>query len=220
MTHEQGQPAPDDRQEEQEDLEYESFSDELDPVEPEKQPVNESGADQTRIKALEAELADMKDRMLRAVAEAENGRKRALKEREDASRYAVSKFSKDLLSVADNLRRALDAAPADLLEQQPQIKNLTDGVAATERELLRCFEKNGIEKTEPLGQPFNPNFHEVMFETPMPDKDNGTVIQVIEPGYTLNGRILRPARVGVAKNENTAAGTPPLEPGQTVDTEA
>ena len=87
---------------------------------------------------------------MRAVAEAENGRKRALKERADASKYAVSGFAKDLVSVADNLRRALDSIPAELLEQNPQIKNLTDGIESTERELLRCFEKHGVQKTNPL----------------------------------------------------------------------
>ena len=226
MTQKQENSAPknenDPNPEQDESLEYESFSDELEPPQPQEKPApaNESNGDQARIAALEEALAQTKEQMMRTVAEAENGRKRALKEREDASRYAVSKFSKDLLSVADNLRRALEAVPADLLEQQPQIKNLTDGIAATERELLRSFEKNGIQKLEPLNEPFNPNFHEVMFEAPMPDKENGTIIQVIEPGYTLNGRILRPARVGVAKNESSAPSAPPAEPGQTIDTEA
>ncbi|PCK00640.1 MAG: nucleotide exchange factor GrpE [Zetaproteobacteria bacterium] len=170
-----------------------------------------------RITLLEAELEKTKDLMMRTVAEAENGRKRALREREDVSKFAVSSFARDILSVADNLRRALDAIPEELQEQHPQIKNLTDGIGATERELLRCFEKNGIKKTDPLNERFDPHFHEVMFETPIPGKERGTIIQVIEPGYTLNGRILRPARVGIAKSidQSTTGDT-----GGTVDTQA
>ncbi len=202
---------------EDENIEYTSFSDDIDPIE--SQPQSE---DQLRITMLEDELAKTKDHMMRAVAEAENGRKRALKEREDASKYAVSSLSRDLLNVADNLRRALDATPKELLEEQPQIKSLIDGIEATERELLRGFAKHGIQKTEPLGEKFDPNFHEVMFETPMPDKQGGEIIQVIESGYILNGRILRPARVGIAKNDGTTPpqnGTPP-ETGAHIDTQA
>ncbi len=207
---------------ENEELEYESFSDNIDPIEPQKAEAktNESSEEQVRITILEEELARTKDQMMRAVAEAENGRKRALKEREDASKYAVSSFSRDLLSVADNLRRALDATPAELLEQHPQIKNLTDGIEATERELLRSFTKHGIKKTEPLGERFDPNFHEVMFEAPMPDKQAGTIIQIIEAGYTLNGRILRPARVGIAKNDSGVQEPSPESGGHILDTQA
>lgn len=202
-----------------EELEYDSFSDDLDSETTPHTPVSEPNEDQARITLLETELERTKDLMMRTVAEAENGRKRAMKDREDASKFAVSNFARDILSVADNLRRALDAIPAELQEQHPQVKNLTDGIDATERELLRCFEKNGIKKTEPLDERFDPNFHEVMFETPMPDKVRGTIIQVIEPGYTLNGRILRPARVGIAKSDNTGQKQPSPEPGQTINTE-
>lgn len=205
------------------DLDYEPFSDSLDPVpetpeQPSKDPAERS-ADQTRITVLEEELARTKDQMIRALAESENARKRAVKDREDASKFAVSKFSRDLLSVADNLRRALEATPHELLEQHPEVKNLTDGIEATERELLRTFEKNGIKKLIPIDEKFDPNFHEVMFEAPMPDKEPGTIVQVIEAGYTLNGRILRPARVGVAKDDGQGSGPPPKEPGQTINTE-
>ncbi len=207
------------------ELEYDSFSDDIDPLEdaPKKAQSNQKqpSEEQVRITLLEEELARTKDQMIRALAEAENARKRALKERADASKYALSGFSRDLLSVADNLRRALEAVSKELQEQHPQIKNLIDGIEATERELLRSFNKNGIQKIEPLNEPFDPNFHEVMFEAPMPDKPSGTIIQIIEPGYTINGRILRPARVGVAKNNNnannkTSSGS---EPGHNIDTE-
>ena len=199
-----------------EELEYDSFSDDLESETATSPANNQPSEDQVRITLLETELERTKDLMMRTVAESENGRKRALKEREDASKFAVAGFARDILSVADNLRRALDAIPAELQEQHPQVKNLTDGIDATERELLRCFEKNGIKKTEPLDERFDPNFHEVMFETPMPDKAGGTIIQVIEPGYTLNGRLLRPARVGIAKSaEKPTTGNT----GGTIDTQ-
>ncbi|MCB1532659.1 MAG: nucleotide exchange factor GrpE [Alphaproteobacteria bacterium] len=172
------------------------------------------------IDALRAELEQNKEQMMRALAEAENTRKRAQKDREDASKFAVSGFAKDLLDVADNLRRALAAVPEDLLEADVRVKNLLDGIEGTERQLLRSFEKNGIQKLDPLGEPFDPNFHEVMFESPAPDKPAGTIVQVLEVGYVLNGRILRPARVGIAKDEGQGGPqSPPTEPGGTIDTE-
>ncbi|MCK5374641.1 MAG: nucleotide exchange factor GrpE [Alphaproteobacteria bacterium] len=211
---------------------YDSFSDELDNKATEKEnhpadntPNNSDPSTQQKdggqqhIQALEEQLDRMKDHMVRALADAENTRKRAAKERQDASKFAISNFARDVLSVADNLRRALEAVPKELAEESPQIKTLTDGIEATERELIRCFEKNGITKLEPLGEDFDPNFHEVMFETPVPNQKSGSIIQIIEPGYTINGRILRPARVGIAKNIT------PQEPNDkgpihTVDTEA
>ncbi len=207
---------------EEEHLEYEPFSEEIDPssaTHP-KSNHNESNPseDQVQIQILQEQLDRTKDQLIRALAEAENTRKRAQKDREDASRFAISSFSKDLISVADNLRRALDAMPEGTEDQN--LKNLIGGIEATERELLKSFEKNGIQKTNPIDQPFDPNFHEVMFEAPMPDKKNGSIIQVIEPGYVINGRILRPARVGVAKNAEGSAPETPSEPGQTINTEA
>lgn len=209
-----------------ENLEYEAFSEELAPTgQPEQNTDHiaqtaEQNADAIRIKALEDELSRTKDQMVRALAEAENTRRRAQKDREDASKFAVTSFSRDILSVADNLRRALDAMPQEILENTPQVKNLTDGIEATERELLRAFEKNGIKKISPIDQPFDPNFHEVMFEAPIPDKPTGTVIQVLEDGYTINGRILRPARVGISKGGQEAPQNINTEPGQNVNTEA
>lgn len=171
------------------------------------------------IEAMQAEMAQMREQLLRAVAEAENTRKRAAREREDASKYAVSNFARDMLSVADNLRRALDAVP-DELKGDARISGLTEGIEATERELLRSFEKNGIAKVEPVDEPFDPNIHEVMFEAAGTGKPAGTVIQVIQTGYVLNGRLLRPARVGVAKDEGQGGGaTQPPSSGSTIDTE-
>jgi molecular chaperone GrpE len=168
------------------------------------------------IKGLQDELDKSKDQMLRALAEAENARKRSLKDREDASRYAVSSFAKELVNVADNLRRALSAIPAEALAADPHLKNLNDGVEATERELLKSFEKQGIRKINPEGELFNPNFHEVMFEAPGTGKPPGTITQVIETGYLLHDRLLRPARVGVAKDEGQGNG----RPGAQIDTQA
>ncbi|MEM7679955.1 MAG: nucleotide exchange factor GrpE [Pseudomonadota bacterium] len=174
------------------------------------------------VEALRTELDQTKDQAMRALAEAENARRRAQKDREEASKFAVSSFAKDLLSIADNLRRAIDAVPDDLKEDV-RVENLIGGIEATERELLKTFEKNNIEKVEPVtGQAFDPNFHEVMFEAPGTGQPAGSIIEVIEVGYILNGRILRPARVGVAKDEGQAGAAPKNdpEPGANIDTEA
>ncbi|GJL85201.1 MAG: hypothetical protein DHS20C02_09760 [Micavibrio sp.] len=184
------------------------------------EPAAIDGEAQARIAALEAELDRTKDQMLRSVAEADNARKRALRDREDASKFAISSFARELLDVSDNLRRALEAVPDDLMETEPRLKNLVDGIEATERELMRSFEKNGVKKIEPLDEPFDPNFHEVMFETPGSGKPPGTVTEVIEAGYVLHDRLLRPARVGVAKDDGSAGGEPPpTGPGSQLDTE-
>lgn len=163
-------------------------------------PYEQARAPEPGSAALKAELADMKEQALRAMAEVENIRRRSAKEREDTSRYAVSSFAKDLLDVADTFRRALESVPAELRESDPRIVALLDGIEATERKMLDMFSRNGIRKIEPLDEPFDPNYHEVMFETPVPGKPSGTIIQIIEPGYVLHDRLLRPARVGVSKD--------------------
>ena len=159
----------------------------------------EVGAGDGRLAELQAETAMLKDRLMRALADTENLRRRTEREREDTAKYAVSKFAGDLLSVADNLRRAIDAVPAEARETDEFVKNLLAGVEATERELLQSFERAGIKKNDPSGQPFDPNFHEVLFEVPSSGQPSGTVVQLVQPGYTIHGRLLRPARVGVAK---------------------
>lgn len=162
------------------------------------QSTNEAAQAEARIDALEAELASHKDQLLRALAEVENVRRRAQREREDTAKYAVTSFAKELLAVADNLRRALEAAPAEGGNGEV-VRTLTVGVEATERQLLAAFDRAGIRKLEPMGEPFDPNFHQVMFEVEGTDKPGGTVVQVLQPGYTLHGRLLREAMVGVAK---------------------
>ena len=152
-----------------------------------------------RIAKLEADLAEARDRMLRALAETENVRRRLEREREDTARYAISRFAGDILTVADNLRRALDAVPAAAVEKDEFLAKLVDGVGATEKNLLSTLEKNGVKKLDPAGQKFDPNFHEVLFELDAPDQPVGTVVQVLEAGYTIGDRLLRPARVAAAK---------------------
>lgn len=168
----------------------------LENVTPLEQPQTESGMDE--LSALKIALAETNDKMMRALAEAENTRRRAKLEREDAAKFAVSAFAKDLLDFSDNFHRALDAIPAEL-QSDERVAQIVTGLQAMDAVLLKTFERHGIQKVEPLDQPFNPNFHEVMFEAPMPGKLGGTVIQVIDAGYTLNGRLLRAAKVGIAK---------------------
>ncbi|HXP30240.1 MAG TPA: nucleotide exchange factor GrpE [Stellaceae bacterium] len=152
-----------------------------------------------RLAALEADLAETKDRLLRALAETENVRRRAQREAADAARYAAANFAKDLLSVADNLRRALASVPEG--EAQDELtRNLLAGVAATERELLAAFERHGLKRIDPaLGDRFDHNLHQAMFEVESPDQAPGSIAQVLQPGYVLHDRLLRPALVGVAK---------------------
>ena len=151
-----------------------------------------------RIAALETELADTRDRLLRALAETENVRRRAQREREDTQKYAVSGFARDLLATADNLRRALDSVPEAEIKDA-RTRSLLDGVAATERELLSVFERHGIRRIDPKGERFDHNFHQAVFEAERPEAPSGTVIEVLQPGYVLHDRLLRPAMVGVAK---------------------
>ncbi|MDF3023233.1 MAG: nucleotide exchange factor GrpE [Alphaproteobacteria bacterium] len=164
------------------------------------------GAAQARIAELEKKVAEIKDQALRALADADNTRKRSERDRQDTAKFAVSSFARDLLSVADNLRRALAAISPEAREMNADLKTIFTGVEMTERELLSIFERNNIKKVEPMGQKFDPNLHEVLFEADVPNAAPGVVIQVIEPGYTLHERLLRPARVGVAKGGETGSG--------------
>ena len=164
------------------------------------------------VAALESELADTKDRLLRALAETENVRRRAQREREDASKYAVAGFAKELLSVADNLRRALDSLP-EAEARDERARSLLTGVEATERELLRVFERHGIRRIDPKSERFDHNLHEAVFEAERPGHSAGTIIEVLQPGYLLHDRLLRPAMVGVAKEAPGSRG--PVESADT-----
>ncbi|HCK32232.1 MAG TPA: nucleotide exchange factor GrpE [Rhodospirillaceae bacterium] len=158
---------------------------------------------QTRIIELEADIASIKDKAMRALADAENTRKRAEREKVDASKFAITKFAKDLLEVADNMRRALDSIPEDRREESDLIKNIVIGIEAVDKTLLKTMENHGVKKLEPTEGKFDPNFHEAMFEAEIPGKNAGEIIQLVEPGYILNDRLLRPARVGVSKASAT-----------------
>ncbi|PJB70072.1 MAG: nucleotide exchange factor GrpE [Alphaproteobacteria bacterium CG_4_9_14_3_um_filter_47_13] len=173
--------------------------------EPEGDSVDQDADENNRLAAIENELADAKDQLLRALAETDNTRKRLLREREDIRKYAVSDFARDMLGFSDNFRRALDSLPKDFIDTDERIDSIFTGLEAMEKELLKTLGKHGIKKIEPLDEPFDPNFHEALFETPGTGKAAGTIIQIIEPGYVLHNRLLRPARVGVAKNEGTGS---------------
>ena len=160
--------------------------------------VAETEAPAARIAALEAELDECKDRLLRALAEAENTRRRSERERAEAQRYAIAGFARDLLAPADNLRRALDSvAPGEVKDEKT--RSLVEGVAATERELLATFERHGIRRIDPKGERFDHNFHQAIFEAENSGEPAGTIVEVLQPGYVLHDRLLRPAMVGVAK---------------------
>jgi molecular chaperone GrpE len=144
--------------------------------------------------------AELKDRLLRTLAEMENLRKRTEREVTDARLYGVASFARDMLGVADNMRRALDAVSPELrASAEPGVKALIDGVELTERELLKALEKNGVRQFSPRGEKFDPNVHQAMFEVPNPSVPAGSVVEVVAPGYMIGERVLRPAMVGVSK---------------------
>jgi molecular chaperone GrpE len=150
--------------------------------------------------ALQAENADLKDRLLRAMAEVENVRRRGEREKAEATLYAATNFARDLLSVADNLGRALEALPAEAREKADDaVKTLLEGVDLTHRELRNVFERYNIRQVKAKGEKFDPNVHQAMFEVPDPSVTAGTVVQVVQNGFTIGDRVLRPALVGVAK---------------------
>ena len=147
------------------------------------------------------ESAALKDQLLRALAEVENTRRRSQRDREDFARYAASPLAKEILPVADNLARALAAVPAEALANDEALKNLVDGIAATERQLQAALERHNITRIDPMGEKFDSHWHQAMFEVPDSGQPGGTVVQVLQPGYRLHDRLLRPALVGVAKSE-------------------
>ena len=151
---------------------------------------------------LKEEAGALKDRLLRTAAEMENLRKRAEREKAEATLYAATNFARDLLSVADNMQRALAAMPAEAREEADDAtKNLLAGVELTERELLKVFERYNIRKVETVGAKFDPNMHQALFEMPTKDHPPGTVVQEMQSGFAIGDRCLRPAMVGVAKAE-------------------
>ncbi|WP_321345586.1 nucleotide exchange factor GrpE [Breoghania sp.] len=173
------------------------------------------------VESLAAENAELKDRTLRTLAEMENLRRRTEREISDARSYAIASFARDMLNVGDNLRRALDAVPEEMRSNADDgLKSLLEGVEMTEREMLNQLEKHGVKQIDPSGEKFDPNFHQAMFEVPNPQVPNGTVVQVVQTGYVIGERVLRPAMVGVARGGPKTApqsDTPLGEAGQTID---
>ena len=150
------------------------------------------------IAQLESEKLDLKDKLLRALADLDNVRKRTEREVADARTYAVTGFARDMLGVADNLRRAIESLGAAAETAEGPMKAMIEGVDLTERELVKTLEKNGIRKVDPLGAKFDPNLHQAMFEAPDPTQPKGHVVTVVQTGYAIGARVLRPALVGVS----------------------
>ena len=152
------------------------------------------------IAKLKEEAGGLKDQLLRALADLDNLRKRSERERAEATLYAATSFARDILPVSDNLSRALDMAHADALKEASEpIRNLIAGVEVTNREMLNVFERHGIKRIDPKGEKFDPHFHQAVFEVPTNDEPPGTVVQVLQAGFSIGDRILRPAMVGVAR---------------------
>jgi molecular chaperone GrpE len=186
-------------------------SDTPDPTQPPSDIANDFGQDTAdaatpRVAELEAQVVQLKDQALRALAEAENTRRRAQREMEDNSKYAVSNFARDMLPVADNLRRALDAIPAEARAADAALAQFATGVELTERDFLSTLERYQIKRVDPLGQPFDHNLHQAVMQVDSPGKPAGVVVQVLQPGYTIHGRLLRAAMVAVSTGGGTAAG--------------
>ena len=159
------------------------------------------------IAALRAEAADLKDKLLRAHAEVENIRKRSERDKEETARYAITRFARDIVNVGDNFQRAIDAVPAGAAEQDAALKSFLEGVTMTERELLNVLERYGIKRVQPVNEPFNPHLHQAVMEIARTDVPAGTVVQVFQPGFTIEDRVLRPAMVAVAKGGPKPAPT-------------
>lgn len=167
----------------------------------------------------EERIRDLEERLKRAVAEQENLRKRMEREKADVAKYAVSNFAREVLGIADNIQRAIDAVPREAAEKDTALKTFLDGIEVTERELHKAMQRQGISKMNPDGEKFDPNFHQAMFEVPTADQPSGVVVQVVQPGYLLEDRVLRPAMVGVSK-AIPAATASDNDPGGSEETSA
>jgi len=162
-----------------------------------------NGGGDDELAALRAEAAEFKDRMLRALADAENTRRRAERDKQDASQYAITKFARDVLSVADNFQRAIEALPADARANlSPQAKSVIEGVEATERQLLATLERHGVKPIDTSDGRFDPNLHQAIAEVPGEGKPPGSIVSVVQIGYVIGDRLLRPAMVTVARKDD------------------
>ncbi len=192
----------------------EADEDRAKPAPSEKPQAQDAGGDDVAgdLETLLSENAEMRDKLLRTMADMENLRQRTEREKSDTSRYAISNFARDVLTIGDNLRRAIEHVPADAAAQDPALKSFLEGVELTERELLNMMEKHGVTKLEPLGQRFDPNQQQAMYEVPTTEVPDGTVVEVMQAGYAIADRVLRPALVAVSKGGPKPA--PQAKPGQ------
>ena len=186
------------------------MSDETTPADEADAFIEAATADETE--ALRAEVAELREKILRVAADAENAKRRAEREANDGRAYAIQKFARDLLGVADNLQRAMQHAPRDA--EDPLVKNLAIGLEMTEKELISAFERNGLKRLDPeRGVKFDPHQHQAVMEQPADDVAGGSVLQVLQSGYELFGRVVRPAMVVVsAKGSGAAAEAPAANP--------
>jgi molecular chaperone GrpE len=169
----------------------------------------EAVAADARVAELESQVADLTDRLLRAHAEIDNIRKRAEREKADTAKYAISKFARDIVGVSDNFQRAIAAVPPGAADRDPALKSLVEGVSMSEREFLQVLERHGVKRIDPKGEIFNPHLHQAVMEQPNPELPSGTVLQVLQAGYSIQDRVLRPAMVVVAKG-----GAKPVKPAE------
>jgi molecular chaperone GrpE len=182
----------------------EPIEDQAKPADALKAEAQDAGTDPSRklgadLDALLVENAEMRDRLLRTLADMENLRRRTEREKADTARYAITNFARDVLTVGDNLKRTIDHVPAAAAAEDPALKSFLEGVELTERELLNVLERHGVTRIEPLGQRFDPNCHQAMYEVQNADVPEGTVVDVMQSGYAIGDRCLRPALVAVAK---------------------
>ncbi len=186
--------------------------------------VDPSIAAEARIAELEAQVAEMRDRYVRAYAETENVRKRSEREKADVSKYAVTGFARDMVAIADNLSRAIEAAGGSSEEQSPQMKSLLEGVVLTDQELKKALEKHGVRGIAAQGEQFDPHKHQAVMEQEDASVASGTVLQVFQEGYEIGDRVLRPSMVvvskGGAKPIKTSDAQPPIEPAAPASDEA
>ena len=177
-----------------------------------------SGWTKGELEELREQNADLMDRLLRAAAEMENLRRRTERDKADTAKFAISSFARDVLTIGDNIARAIDHVPADATEKDPALKSFLEGMQVTERELLNVMERHGITRFDPKGEKFDPNRHHAMFEVDDKDVAGGTIVEVVQAGYVIAERVLRPALVGIAKGAEKPAKaekTPaPAEPPQ------
>jgi molecular chaperone GrpE len=161
---------------------------------------------------LHGQIADLTDRLLRAHADIDNLRKRLEREKEETAKYAITRFAREVVTVADNFERAVQAVPAGAAEKDAALKALVEGVNMTEREFVNVLERNGVRRVVPKGEAFNPHQHQAMMELQNPEVTPGTILEVFQPGYLIDDRVLRPAMVVVAKGGQKPTKTDPDQP--------